>query len=380
MFQLFLKLHWIHYDSAPSLGTSHLGPYEGVNRDGSAVGIACGPASNNCAVEGNGRRGPGLQPLPGKVRGKFLGGSFSRAAPGSLFDLSAARAALVPHGGSSSAGTGASLPPTHTISHRHGFGSSAYSASQTPLYSLSSVRISHSSGSGGGASTSNSGGLFGEIKNPKPPVDTSAAKNIFAEWGSSARDRRSTAQFTSSALLPQSSNSSFHMVIRNGVVDVTSVAVYAGGGSASGVGAGQYSWNSAKLMDKDYNLLLKPKSVNVSDVWGQHFSNAQLSNASMLPQSTHSSFSLGMSHGVVDMTTTGVTAASSNSHAFSSNSGMSYLSILPNNGGSVIGANMPSHYSWSPTASKTGRGRGMGDWRIAPEPPQWLPEGPGTVE
>jgi hypothetical protein len=198
-------------------------------------------------------------------------------------------------------------------------------------------------------------------------------------------------------MLPQSSNSSFHMKISHGVVDATSVAVHAGAGSAAGVGAGQYSWNSAKLMDKDYNLLVKPKAVNVSDAWGQRVSNAQFSQASMLPQSAHSSFSLRVSHGVVDMSSTAAWSNSNNYSQSSSHSGASVLSMLPDNGGAAIGAgyiwrvgslatavrnsrdaDTRSDYSWSPSAART-RHMGMGNWLIAPQASQWLPEGLGTA-
>jgi hypothetical protein len=186
------------------------------------------------------------------------------------------------------------------------------------------------------------------------------------------------------------------MKISHGVVDATSVAVHAGAGSAAGVGAGQYSWNSAKLMDKDYNLLVKPKTANVSDAWGQRAPNSQFSQASMLPQSPHSSFSLSMSHGVVDMSSTGAWSNSYNSQS-SSNSGASYLSMLPDNGGAAIGAgyiwrvgslsmaprssrdaDTRSYYSWSPSAART-RHAGLGNWLIAPQASQWLPEGLGTA-
>lgn len=186
------------------------------------------------------------------------------------------------------------------------------------------------------------------------------------------------------------------MKISHGLVDVTSVAVHGGGGSAAGVGAGQYSWNSAKLMDKDYNLLVKRKTANVSDAWGQRVPNAQFSQASMLPQSAHSSFSLRMSHGVVDMGSTGAWSNSYNSQS-SSHSGASYLSMLPDNGGAAMGAgciwrvgssstatsssrdaDTRSYYSWSPSAARALHA-GLGNWLIAPQASQWLPKGLGTA-
>jgi hypothetical protein len=115
-----------------------------------------------------------------------------------------------------------------------------------------------------------------------------------------------------------------------------------------------YSWNSGRLMDKHYHLLLKPKKPNLFQEWGKraHIDH-QFSSASMLPQSSGSSFSFDIRHGVVDM-----------SSVFSS--GVSGLS------------NARGSYSW---AKKGARGDADGklNWLIAPEAAQWLPEGIGTA-
>jgi hypothetical protein len=406
-FQLLFKLHRHHYESYP-LSPLPSEAYTESRHDHLTVGIGCGPGGNNCAVEGSGQRGPGPIPLPGKVRAKFTSGSGShdarrRAAPGSIYDLSAARAALRSSGGSSSS-TGSSLAPPHT----HGFGSSAYSASHTPIYSLSSVhipRVSASNSPSGGESSLSHSNFFGVLSNPKPTADVSAA------WGRSG-EHQSAAQFSSIAsMIPQSANSTFHLSTRHGVVDLTSVAVRGGDGGGSSVGVGHLSWNSAKLMDKNYNLLVKPKTASVSDAWGQSVPNGQFSSASMLPQSANSSFHFGLTNGVVDMSTVAVTSSSQSMRDDSDSSGRGashyarssfdsgrYRVSTASGGRDTVYAALGTHgaahvnsgnhrslgrggqrggYSWS---TRPRDSSGMGDWLIAPEVAQWLPEGIGTLD
>jgi hypothetical protein len=395
VFQLFFKLHRLHYESYPPSPLPS-DAYTDSRHDHLTVGIGCGPGGNNCAVEGLGQRGPGPMPLPGKVRAKFMHGSGAhdagrRAAKGSIYDLSAARAALRTSGGSSS---GSSLPPPHT----HGFGSSAYSASQTPIYSLSGVHIHHLSASNSSSSGESSlphRNFFGILSDPKPTTDISAA------WGRSGQNQSAD---PIASMLPQSANSTFHLSIRHGVVDPTSVAVRGGDGGGSSVGVGHFSWNSAKLMDKNYNLLVKPKSVSVSDAWGQSVPNGQFSSASMLPQSSNSSFHFGLTNGVVNMSTVTVSSSSSDSsgrgasyHARSFDSGR-HRSTTASGGADAVYAALGTHgaarvnssnvgslgrgglrsgYSWS---ARQRDSSGMGDWLIAPEVAQWLPEGIGTSD
>jgi hypothetical protein len=185
------------------------------------------------------------------------------------------------------------------------------------------------------------------------------------------------------------------MAYSHGVVDPTSVEVRGGGGGTAG--AGQWSWNSAKLMDKDYNLLDKPKSVDVSRSWGKQVRGGQFSLASMLPQSAHSSFHLGTSHGVVDMSAVYVSSDRSSSRHNGSNAvvvasggrsnyndgfyavglGASVKSSSLASSGS-ISAIVRNGYSWSTDRNRAGDSSGTGDWLIAPEAAQWLPEGIGT--
>ena len=373
VFQLLFKLHAIQYESYQPASNPQGDPYAGQKHDFGA-GIACGLTGNNCSVEGSGARGPGPPPLPGHVRAAFLSKSRERGrgshGSGSLFDISSAQRALrsggsssggSSSGGSSSGGSSGSLPPPHS----HGFGSSAYSPAQLSMYSLSGVHVPHGSSSQGGSSDSNTpGSLYGSTTKP-------TMTNVSQAWGKSVPG----AQFHSTAsMVPQSSNTSFHFKLHAGVVDATTVEVRGGssssstiGASSSTIGAGSWSWNSAKLMDKDYNLLVKPKVTNVSDAWGKSVPASQFSSASLLPQSANSSFHFGLKNGVIDMST--VAIASNIRQSSGQGSGQS------SGQGSGSGA-AKGGYSWG----KGGRGSdssGYQNWLIAPEVGQWLPAGMG---
>ena len=358
VFQLLFKLHAIQYESYQPASNPQGDPYAGQKHDFGA-GIACGLTGNNCSVEGSGARGPGPPPLPGHVRAAFLSKSRERGrgshGSGSLFDISSAQRAL--RGGGSSG----SLPPPHS----HGFGSSAYSPAQLSMYSLSGVHVPHGYSGLGGSSDSNiPGSLYGSTTKP-------TMTNVSQAWGKSVPG----AQFHSTAsMVPQSSNTSFHFKLHAGVVDATTVAVRGGssgsstiGSGSSTIGSGSWSWNSAKLMDKDYNLLVKPKVTNVSDAWGKSVPASQFSSASLLPQSANSSFHFGLKNGVIDMST--VAIASNLRQSSGQGSGQS------SGQGSGSGA-AKGGYSWG----KGGRGSdssGYQNWLIAPEVGQWLPAGMG---
>jgi hypothetical protein len=387
VFHLFLKLHEQRYDSysqaqAPLVSEA----YSGTRHDHLTVGIGCGPSGNNCSVEGLGSRGPGLMPLPGEIRAKFLGSHRIRGSHGSLFDLTAARKTLGASTGDNVSG----------VLHAHalGFGSSAYTAAQTPAFALSAVHVPDSSASGGSRNDAHHSSFFGRPMKPKPTIDVSEA------WGrrsySVTSQSGSAAQFSSVAsMVPQSSGSSFHMKFSHGVVDPTSVEVR-GGNSSSSVGLGRWSWNSGKLMDKDYNLLVKPKHVDVSQSWGKRVIDGQFSSASMLPQSTNSTFHFRTRHGVVDMSSVFAsgdghstrrhgtqafdTAAAGHSHY---NDGFYAVLGAGIVGGVSVSAGLSGSigrdgYSWSTSRNRAGDSSGMGDWLIAPEAAQWLPEGIGT--
>lgn len=404
---MLLKLHRHQYDSYPQ-ALSPSEAYVGDHHDHMTVGIGCGPAGNNCSVEGSGQRGPGPMPLPGSVRAIFKYGSGARgvgSTSGSLYDLRAARTAIRASGDSGYS-AGASHPPPL----RHGFGSSAYSAAQTPMFSLSTVRIPHVAGSNssssGGPSHSHSS-FFGILPKPRPTTEVSAV------WGGSGKEHSAT-QFTSFAsMLPQSSNSTFHMSYSGGVVDPTSVEVRDGGGNSGSSSVGHFSWNSAKLMDRQYHLLVGPKTMSVSKAWQRTAPSGQFSSASMLPQSTHSSFHFALKNGVVDMRSVVATShhntgsswqGSGRGQQFSihgraaANEGSDYMGAAMNSGaywrsnsgatahsgahqslGPRSSGNATGHgaYSWSTRRAKYD-GSGAGDWVIAPQPPQWLPEGVGT--
>ena len=419
VFHLLLKLHRHQYDSYPQ-ALSPSEAYVGEHHDHMTVGIGCGPAGNNCSVEGSGQRGPGPMPLPVSVRAIFKYGSGARgvgSTSGSLYDLRAARTAIRASGDSGYS-AGASHPPPL----QHGFGSSAYSAAQTPMFSLSTVRIPHvagsSSSSSGGPSHSHSS-FFGILPKPRPTTEVSAV------WGGSGKEHSAT-QFTSFAsMLPQSSNSTFHMSYSGGVVDPTSVEVRDGSGNSGGSSVGHFSWNSAKLMDRQYHLLVGPKTMSVSKAWQRTAPSGQFSSASMLPQSTHSSFHFALKNGVVDMRSVvatshhntgsswqgsgrgqqyGIHEGSGRGQQFgihgraAANEGSEYMGAAMNSGaywrsnsgatahsgahqslGPGSSGNATGHgaYSWSTRRAKYD-GSGAGDWVIAPQPPQWLPEGVGT--
>jgi hypothetical protein len=388
VFHLFLKLHELRYDVYPrSQVPSVSEPYSESNRDHLTVGIGCGPSGNNCSVEGIGNRGPGLMPLPGHLRAQFVGGRhLVRGSRGSLFDLTGARKSLGASGDENSSGA------LHT--HALGFGSSAYSVAHPPSLPLSGVHIPLASASSGNLNDAHHSSFFGRLTKPKPTTDISEV------WGrrsySDTSQSSSAAQFTSVAsMVPQSSNSSFHMRYIRGVVDPTSVEVRGGNSISSSVGPGRWSWNSARLMDKDYNLLVKPTHVDVSRIWSKRVIDGQFSTASMLPQSSNSSFHFRTRHGVVDMSSVYAsgdvisarrhgthflnTAAAGQSHY---NDGF-YAALGSNftgGGGSAGfgGSYSRSGYSWSTDRNKGLDSNGMGDWLIAPEAAQWLPEGIGT--
>ena len=382
VFQVLLKLHALHYDSYQA-ASAHTGdPYIGQKHDFGA-GIACGLTGNNCSVEGSGARGPGPPPLPASVRAKFLSSSRERVrgrgshGSGGLFDVSSAQRALR---GDSSSGS-ASLPPPHS----HGFGASAYTPAHSSVYSLSSVHVPHGSGLDSSAGSNTPSSFLGSPAKP-------AMTNVSQAWGKSVPG----AQFHSTAsMVPQSSGTSFHFKVHGGVVDPTTVEVrggtaiggtaigggsggfatggsggfatggsggFATGGSAA-MGAGSWSWNSAKLMDKDYNLLVKPKVTNVADAWGKSAPASQFSSASLLPQSANSSFQFGLKNGVIDMSTVAVVSKIQQSSGRESGSGAVKSSYSWGKGGSV-------------DKSKCG-GAACIPWLIAPEVGQWLPGGMG---
>jgi hypothetical protein len=378
VFHLFLQLHELRYETYPQVQMPSVSDaYTGTKHDHLTVGIGCGPSGNNCSVEGVGNRGPGLMPLPGEIRAKFLGrGNRLRGTHGSLFDLSAARKTLGASSGDSSSGV--------LHSHAPGFGSSAYSAAHTAAHSLSIVHIPRASASSASSGTQNDAhrsSYFGRLTKPKPTIDISDAwgRHSYSETSQSS----STQQFGSvSSMVPRTSSSSFRMKYSHGVVDPTSVEVRSGYHNSS-VGPGRWSWNSAKLMDKDYNLLLKPKQVDVSQSWGgKSVIAGQFSSASMLPHSNNSSFHFRTIHGVVDMSSVHVTGGGSSALP-RYNDG--FYAVL---GGGMMGSGSGSAassgsvgengYSWGTGRNRFGDSSGMGDWLIAPEAAQWLPEGIGT--
>lgn len=396
VFHLFLKLRELRYDFYPHAQASSVSEaYTETRHDHLTVGIGCGPSGNNCSVEGRGDRGPGPIPLPGEVRAKFRGGHFRhRGSRGSLFDLTAARKTLHVSGADISSGSSSGTPHSHAL----GFGPSAYSTAHVPSIYTSGVHTAPAAASSGSRNDAQHGSFFGRLTNPKPTRDVSEAwgrdNNIYS-GNSAASQHGGAAQFGAVAsMVPQASGSSFHMKYSHGVVDPTSVEVRGGGGGT--VGLGRWSWNSAKLMDKDYNLLVKPKSVDVSRSWGKSVRDGQFSSASMLPQSSHSSFYFGTRHGVVDMSSVYVSNDGSSVHhhhrantVVAPAGGRSYYNDglyavgLGAKGGAVLagqgsrGAHA-SNYSWSTGRNGVGGSSGMGDWLIAPEAAQWLPEGIGT--
>jgi hypothetical protein len=412
VFHLFLKLRELRYDFYPHAQASSVSEaYTETRHDHLTVGIGCGPSGNNCSVEGHGDRGPGPIPLPGEVRAKFRGGHFRhRGSRGSLFDLTAAQKTLHVSGADisrSSGGSGGSSSSGTPHSHVLGFGPSAYSTAHVQSMYTSGVNTAPAIASSGSRNDAQHGSFFGRLTNPKPTRNVSEAwgrdNNMFS-GNSAASQHGGAAQFGAVAsMVPQSSGSSFHMKYSHGVVDPTSVEVRGGGGGGGGgtVGVGRWSWNSAKLMDKDYNLLVKPTSVDVSRSWGKSVRDGQFSSASMLPQSSHSSFNFGIRHGVVDMSS--VYASSDRSDRSSArhhsanavvasaggrsyyNDGLYAVGLGAKSGAGVAGSGQGSSgalasngYSWSTGRNGVGGSSGMGDWLIAPEAAQWLPEGIGT--
>jgi hypothetical protein len=211
VFHTILALNKLRYDEHPNFNTATglSNPYPGwINQSG----IACGPAGNNCAVEGNGRRGPGPLPLPGNIRAIFHGTGRLHDGDHSLFDLHRARIALNGHSVSQV------LPQ-----EKRGFGSGAYNSTPTPMYSLSHTGYIPNSSS---SYTSNS--FFGGLSSPAHTPD------INSMWGKHSRG----AQFSSSSMVPQQNNSLFHYGFHNGVVSMASVAVVSGQ-----VTRNAYSWD-----------------------------------------------------------------------------------------------------------------------------------------
>lgn len=243
VFHTILALRKLRYDEQPNFkpATGSSNPYPGWTNQS---GIACGPAGNNCAVEGNGRRGPGPLPLPGHIRAMFHGTGRSHDGDHSLFDLHHARAALNGHS------TSQVLPQG-----KRGFGSDAYKSTPDPMYSLSNV--SHFSIS---ATSQTTDSFFGGLSSPAHTAD------IKSIWGQSSRG----AQFSSSSMVPQASNSLFNFNFHNGVVSMASVAVISGP-----IKNNSYSWDvnrsvtAAQLISK--TTTPKPYWAPVSDPIKQGF-------------------------------------------------------------------------------------------------------------
>jgi hypothetical protein len=218
VFHTILALHKLQYEQQSSIkhATDTSNPYPGWKNQ---IGIACGPAGNNCAVDGNGRRGPGPLPLPGRVRAIFHRTSRSHDGDHSLFDLHGARNALNIHSVSQALPQG-----------KRGFGSSAYHATPTPIYSLSNS--GHFSNT---ASSQTTKSFFGGLS------PTSHITNINSLWGQSSLG----AQFSSSSMVPQANNSLFNFSFHDGVVSMASVAVVSGP-----IHRNSYSWDVNRAVPK----------------------------------------------------------------------------------------------------------------------------------
>jgi hypothetical protein len=230
-------------------------PYPGWKN---GAGVACGPLGNNCAVEGHGGRGPGPMPLPGGVRAIFHNrgrNSHSHDGDHSLFDLSQARFAL-----SSGHSASQALPQV-----QRGFGSSAYQAAATPLYST--AHLGHVARE---ASNQTRSSFYGGFSVPTN-VDVRSA------WGQSAHG----AQFSSASAVSQRSSSSFHFGFHEGVISMSSVAVVSGldGKYFDGHGRSNrnsYSWKVTA--PHDYHL-----DATVMPSWNFYNNGTQKSGGALAP-------------------------------------------------------------------------------------------------
>lgn len=207
VFHYIVALQKLQHDPYPSWRT--------------AAGIGCGPLGNNCAVEGDGRRGPGPSPLPARVRAKFLGSSRSHDGDHSLFDLHSARFALSGHSAS------------HTLpSAQRGYGSGAYNSTPNPMYSLSHVQHSMGISPHNTSATSSqpTNSFYGSNSTPH-------SVSVQSMWGQSSHG----GQFSATSLVSQNDNSTFKLAFHEGVVSMASVAVVSR--STGHSGANSYSWD-----------------------------------------------------------------------------------------------------------------------------------------
>jgi hypothetical protein len=222
VFHYIVALQKLQHDPYPSWRT--------------AAGIGCGPLGNNCAVEGDGRHGPGPIPLPAHVRAKFRGSSRSHDGDHSLFDLHSARFALSGHSAS------------HTLSSaQRGYGSGAYNSTPNPMYSLSHVQhsmgFSHQNTSATSSQPTNS--FYGSISTPHSVSVQSMwgqsshgdSASVNSTWGQSSRG----GQFSATSLVSQNDNSTFKLAFHDGVVSMASVAVVSRFNGHSGTNS--YSWD-----------------------------------------------------------------------------------------------------------------------------------------
>jgi hypothetical protein len=212
VFHAILALHKLRHEDQPNLNPAAVShnPYPSWHNQS---GISCGPAGNNCAVEGNGRRGPGPVPLPGHISAIFHGSSRLHDGDHSLFDLRRARSTLSGHSASQV------LPQ-----QKRGFGSAAYNSTPTPLYSIS--HAGHFSNEAISHTTTNS--FYGGLASP---VHTADVKSM---WGQRSRG----AQFSASSMVPQANHSLFNFGLHDGVISMASVSVHSGSAHSN-----SYSWD-----------------------------------------------------------------------------------------------------------------------------------------
>jgi len=216
VFHCLLALHKLQYQRAPNVSppiTDH--PYM---PNPLTVGIGCGPAGNNCSVEGHGGHGPGPMPGPKKDRGIFPYSTRVHNGDGSLFDLSRARSALSSsraNGGvaSSSRGNGGIQNGIMVLpAASHGFGSSAYNSTPSPLYSLS--HVAHAGHFTREVGPQNTNTFYGGVSRP-------TAVDVTSSWGRSVQG----SQFSSASLVPQTHHTSFNFKLHDGVINMASVSV-----------------------------------------------------------------------------------------------------------------------------------------------------------
>jgi hypothetical protein len=233
VFHYLVALQKLQHDPYPSWQT--------------ATGIGCGPLGNNCAVEGDGRRGPGPVPLPARVRAKFRGLSRSHDGDHSLFDLHSARFALSGHSAS------------HTLpSAQRGYGPGAYNSTPNSMYSLSHVQHAmgispHNNSASMGISPHNNSAsssqptnsFYGSIsthhsvsaQSMRGQTSHGNSGSVQSMWGQSSHG----GQFSATSLVSQNDNSTFKLAFHEGVVSMASVAVVSRFTGHSG--ANSYSWD-----------------------------------------------------------------------------------------------------------------------------------------